>query len=71
MSAIPTDERNLREVNEYYARQSVAFYQERIDLGYTPALARAQALAYLRRKTQWDAALAAGVLDTSIADKGV
>lgn len=70
MSAIPTDERNLREINEYWTLQSIVFYQERVDLGYTPAFARAQALAYLRRKTHWDLPLAAGVLDTGIADKG-
>lgn len=69
MSTIPTDIINLCEINQHYVRQACVFYQERLDLGYKAEPARAQALAYLRRKTQWSEPIAAGALDYELTER--
>lgn len=69
MSALPTDSRNLAEVNQFHLGRAVGFYEELIDLGNATQYARAQALAYLRRKTHWDEAIAAGALDFELGTR--
>ena len=64
---LTTDTRNAGEVCAFYLRQAVVFYQERVDLGYSPLTARVQALSYLRRKTLWPVTISAGALDSELA----
>lgn len=63
MQDLPTDSKNMAEIQAHYLRQARMFYQERVDLGHSVAVARPQALAYLRRKTGWPEPLAAGAFD--------
>lgn len=69
MSALPTDSRNLAEVNQFHLGRACIFYDELIDLGNSAQYARTQALAYLRRKTHWDEAIAAGALDFELGTR--
>lgn len=49
---------------------AVAFYRARIESGQDKREARQATLAYLRRKTQWGLAMAAGAFDTYLHKRG-
>ena len=66
MIELPTDITNRGEIDAHYVHLACGCYADRIALGYPTGAARAGALAYLRRKTHWPEAFAAGVLDRAL-----
>lgn len=60
---LPTDSLNLAEICAYHVRSSRDYFARLVAQGHAAPHARAQALAYLRRKTTWTEPLAAGAFD--------
>lgn len=67
---LPTDRVNLAEINDWHVRRACSFYNDKIAEGFRPQEARPQALAYLRRKTNWPEPLAAGAFDSELLNGG-
>lgn len=64
---LATDIRNRLEIDTAWSLAlAVSIYEQRLDYGTGRTPARAEALAYLRRKTMWTEAIAAGALDNAI-----
>jgi hypothetical protein len=64
---LETDAHNLAEYQRASVTMAAARYRERVLAGYQWRAAYAETLAYLRRKTQWPAPLAAAALDDELA----
>lgn len=65
---LETDARNRAERYLYDARRAAQLYRDRVREGVNTATAHAEACAYLRRKTQWAAPMAAAALDDELRD---
>lgn len=61
-----TDQDNLTEFARFRLSLAVSIFNQRLDYGLPRTAARAEALVYLRRKTGWTEATAAGALDSAI-----
>ena len=59
---------NATDAQLLYLDRAVGVFLARLEEGYRPDNARAQACAYLRRKTGWAHPLAQGALDSAIQD---
>jgi hypothetical protein len=63
---LATDQANLESIHSWHLRLSCAFYDVRRSDGESRQVARFEATRYLRRKTGWSEATAAGALDAAL-----
>lgn len=66
MTQLETDSANRAEYVEFALRRAALVYADRREHGDTAWQARAQALAYFRRKTELPEPIAAGALDREL-----
>lgn len=68
---LETDRMNLAELARVSVDRALKHYRTARREGYNEENARAQAIAYLRRKTHWTFHLAAGTFDAALRDQPI